>query len=378
GYSQGGRFLRDFLYRGFNTGSGGRRVYDGMLIATAGAGRGSFNHRYALPGEAGNSVMSNLRAVDLYPFADVPTPDIDGKGHAGMLDRGVRDNTVPKIMYVISSSEYWARNASLLQTTADGKQPVALGTDSRLYYFAGVPHALRAPGRFTEPGKEAAYPYNANVDLADGMNAQLENLRAWTLHDIMPPPTMAPVLGSTLVAPADMHFPAIPGIRVPATTSPLWQLALGSAYVGQGIISEPVTTGRKYPLLVPTVDRDGNELGGWRGAMSSVPLGTFTAWNWKSPGLERFGFISGLNGAFVPFARARAERIAANDPRPSLEERYENRDGFMKAAAASIDNAIQKRFLLPMQREAILAKMGAAWDDAMNFDWYLGPRREPK
>lgn len=374
GYSQGGRFLRDFLYRGFNSGPDGKRVFDGMLITTAGSGRGSFDHRYALPGEAGNSVMSDVRAVDLYPFADVPTPDIDGQGNAGLLDRAVHDNTAPKIMYIISSSEYWARNASLLQTTTNGKQPVALGADSRLYYFAGVPHALRFPGQFTEAGKEAAYPYNANVDLADGMNAQLENLRAWALDKIAPPPTIAPVLGSTLVAATDLKFPAIPGIRVPTNPPPLWQLGMGRAYARKGIITEPVHVGASYPLLVPAVDADGNELGGWRGAMSSVPLGTYTAWNKKSPELARFGFISGLNGAFIPFARTRDERLAANDPRASIEERYGNREGFMKAAAASIDNAIAERFLLAIQRDDILAKMGRHWEDTMKFDWYLGKR----
>jgi len=378
GYSQGGRFLRDFVYRGFNTGPDRKRVFDGMLITTAGAGRGSFNHRYAMPGEAGNSVLSDVRAVDLYPFADVPTPDIDGKGNAGLLDRAVHDNTVPKIMYIISSSGYWARIASLLQTTTDGKQRVALGADSRLYYFAGVPHALKFPGQFTQAGNEAAYPYNANVDLADGMNAQLENLRKWVVDKVAPPPTIAPVLGSTLVAAKDLKFPAIPGIRVPTNPPPLWQLDMGRAYAREGIITEPVRVGARYPLLVPAVDADGNELGGWRGAMSSVPLGTYTAWDWKMPEFARFGFISGLNGAFIPFARTRAERLAAHDPRLSIEERYGNRKGFMKAAAAAIDNAIAKRFLLPIQREDILAKMGRNWDDTMKFGWYLGKRVETK
>ncbi len=105
-----------------------------------------------------------------------------------------------------------------------------------------------------------------------------------------------------------------------------------------------------------------------------MPLGTYAAWNWRSPEFARFGFISGLNGAFIPFARTRDERLAAHDPRLSIEERYGTREGFMKAAAASIDNAIAKRFLLPIQREAILAKMGKNWDDAMKFDWYLGKR----
>jgi len=157
GYSQGSRFLRDFVYRGFNTGTDGTRVFDGMLIATAGAGRGSFNHRYALPSEAGNSVMSGLRAVDLYPFADLPTPDIDGKGNEGLLDRATHDHTVPKIVYIFSSSEYWARAGSLIQTTTDGKNAVALDADSRLYYFSGVPHALRR-GRFHQGRKRSGIP----------------------------------------------------------------------------------------------------------------------------------------------------------------------------------------------------------------------------
>ncbi len=41
-----------------------------MFIASAGAGRGSFNHRYAAPGQAGNSVLSDLQPVDLFPFSD--------------------------------------------------------------------------------------------------------------------------------------------------------------------------------------------------------------------------------------------------------------------------------------------------------------------
>lgn len=374
GYSQSSRFLRDFVYRGFNTGTDGKRVFDGMLIVTGGAGRGSFNHRYALPGEAGNSVLSDLRAVDLYPFADLPTPDIDNKGNEGLLDRAMHDHTVPKIIYIFSSSEYWARAGSLIQTTTDGKKAVALGADSRLYYFSGVPHALRRAGDFTKAGREAAYPYNANVDLADGMSAQLENLRLWAVANIAPPATVAPVVGSTLVAASAMNFPVIPGIRVPANPPPVWQLDLGRAYVSEGILSEPPHIGLRYPLLVPAVDRDGNELGGWRGAMSSVPLGTYTAWNWNSPEFAAFGYISGLNGAFLPFARTRAERLAANDPRLSIEERYGNREGFMKAATASIDNAIAQRFLLPIQRDAIVTKMNGYWDEVAQFDWYLGKR----
>ncbi|MCY7312714.1 MAG: hypothetical protein LH491_03585, partial [Pseudoxanthomonas sp.] len=375
GYSQGGRFLRDFVYRGFNTGPDGVRVFDGMLVTAAGAGRGGFNHRYALPGPAGNSVMSNLRAVDIYPFADVPTPDIDGKGNEGLLDRATADTTVPKIFYIITSSEYWARIASLAQTTTDGRKAVALGADSRLYFFSGAPHAPRRAGTFTVAATEAAYPYNDNRDLDDGMSAQLENLRLWAMDGIPPPDSVAPIPGFTLVAAKDIKFPAVPGIRVPTDPPPVWQLDLGRAYKSEGILSEPVRIGPRYPLLVPGVDGDGNELGGWRGAMSSVPLGTYTAWNWRSPENASFGFISGLTGAFIPFARTRAERLAAQDPRLSIEERYGNREGFMSAAKASIDNAIARRFLLPMQRESTIERMGRHWDEVAKLDWHLGQRQ---
>lgn len=46
----------------------------------------------------------------------------------------------------------------------------------------------------------------------------------------------------------------------------------------------------------------------------------------------------------------------------------------LKAATASIDNAIAKRFLLSIQRDAIIEKMGGYWDEVAKFDWYLGKR----
>ena len=53
GISQSGRFLRTFLYYGFNQDEKGRRVFDGVMAHVAGAGRGSFNHRFAQPSRDG-------------------------------------------------------------------------------------------------------------------------------------------------------------------------------------------------------------------------------------------------------------------------------------------------------------------------------------
>ena len=49
GILNNGRFLRDFLYQGFNADEDGRMALDGVLAHVAGAGRGSFNYRFAQP-----------------------------------------------------------------------------------------------------------------------------------------------------------------------------------------------------------------------------------------------------------------------------------------------------------------------------------------
>jgi len=49
GVSQSGRFLRHFLYQGFNVDEKGRRVFDGLMPHVAGGGLGFFNHRFAQP-----------------------------------------------------------------------------------------------------------------------------------------------------------------------------------------------------------------------------------------------------------------------------------------------------------------------------------------
>jgi hypothetical protein len=44
-----------------------------------------------------------------------------------------------------------------------------------------------------------------------------------------------------------------------------------------------------------------------------------------------FGFLSGLQGAFVPFPATPAQRESSNDPRRSVAERYVGLDGYMAA-----------------------------------------------
>src|SRR5215471_18566639 len=145
GYSQSARLLRTFVYQGFNVDEQGRQAFDGLLVASAGAGRGSFNHRYAMPGQAGNSVLSVWRPVDLFPFTDDMESDVTTDSRGALLALAQQSQTLPKIFYTYSSTEYWARVGSLATTTVDGAQDVPLGSSSRLYFITGTPHA---PGTF--------------------------------------------------------------------------------------------------------------------------------------------------------------------------------------------------------------------------------------
>ena len=67
GTSQSGRFLRTFLYYGFNQDERERRVFDGILSHVAGASRGSFNHRFAQPSRDAHSFMNTF-----YPHRHLP------------------------------------------------------------------------------------------------------------------------------------------------------------------------------------------------------------------------------------------------------------------------------------------------------------------
>ena len=78
-------------------------------------------------------------------------------------------------------------------------------------------------------------------------------------------------------------------------------------------------------------------------------------------GLEhrRVGFDQGqickLNGAFIPFAQTKAERIASGDPRLSLQERYGSH-GLCGAVKAASRKAVAERFLLPADAERLFAR----------------------
>jgi Alpha/beta hydrolase domain len=75
-------------------------------------------------------------------------------------------------------------------------------------------------------------------------------------------------------------------------------------------------------------------------------------------------------GGQVPFAIAKAQRIANNDPRPSLEERYGTHDGYVAEVKAAADNAACQGYLFAGSTAASMgAKCTTALQAGVNDDW---------
>jgi hypothetical protein len=109
-------------------------------------------------------------------------------------------------------------------------------------------------------------------------------------------------------------------------------------------------------MLVPRVDTDGNEVGGVPVVLTDAPLGTYLGWNITAGGARPFhqGQICNYAGGMVPFAKTRAERLANNDPRLSLEERYGTHAGYVDAVRRATVRAMAAGFLLADDAQALI------------------------
>ena len=363
GYSQSARFLRDFLYRGFNADESGRQVFDGLFIASAGSGRGSFDHRFAMPGEAGNSVLSDLRPVDLFPFTDGVEEDPVTGARDGLLRQAESSHTVPKIFYTYTSTEYWARMGSLAYTTVDGQHELPLNARARLYFYPGTPHSPY-PFPPIKRTRAAAFRNYGNFASAGwSFRALLLDLDEWVTRGAKPPESAYPHLGADLVNRDRVEFPGVPGVEFPPYMPRNWRVDYGPDFLTEGIIAyEPPKLGQPYTVLVPRVNRDGNDSGGIALPEVDVPLGTFTGWNYQLPELRNLDYLSGLAGSFIPFALTAEQRKTSGDPRKSIAERYSGRDDYLEKVRASVQKQVTRRFLRAADVDAIVEQGAVRWD----------------
>jgi hypothetical protein len=121
-------------------------------------------------------------------------------------------------------------------------------------------------------------------------------------------------------------------------------------------------------MLVPRVNADGNEVGGVPTVQVDAPLATYLGWNITAGPADvgydgrpfHAGQVCNYVGGMVPFFKKKADRLAAGDPRLSLEERYVTHDGYVAAVTAAANNAFAKGYLLAADRDALIAQAVAS------------------
>jgi hypothetical protein len=334
GSSQSGRFLRTFLYYGFNSDEKNRIVYDGVMAHIAGAGRISINERGATPNASSASNVTN------FPFTNASARDPNTGRSDGLLDNDRARQNQPKVFFTNSAVEYWnTRAAALTHTTPDGRTDVAPPGNTRIYFLAGTQHS---PGQFP-PRRTTGQQLDNPVQYWWTLRALLTAMDRWVRQGSAPPASQYPkLIDGTLVHGEAVPFPTIPGVQSP-------QL-IQSARQG----STPL------PLLVPQVDDDGNERAGIRSVEQAVPIATYTGWNFRSPAVGAPKELVSLMGSSIPFA-ATDEVRTPGDPRRSLALRYTSREQYLTRAREHADTLVKAGYLLAADVPQVIKRMEELW-----------------
>lgn len=305
GKSQSGRFLKTLLLHGFNR-LDGRRVIDGLHVFVSGAGLLPILRSSPGPESGGNGAPS---------FAD---PEFRGV-HEGPFTIGeivqqveARGELPPRIVMISTTTDFLSLRASLGRTGATGSADQALPDTVRMYDIAGASHAVLLGADCRRPREW--------LDWSPVSRATLLALDRWVVSNTAPPASrlmpLEPAAGDPDVLAAPKHLPGV-------------------------------------TILRPRRDADGNAEGGVRLPDVAVPVGTHAAQQ------DPRSFACALAGAYLPFARSKATREAAQDARPSLAERYAGRDDYVNRVRLAARSLEAEGFLLPDDAAVIVAAAAA-------------------
>jgi hypothetical protein len=340
GASQSGRFLRSFLFHGLNVDEDGRTVFDGVLPSIAGARQGEFNHRFAQP------------SLNVQPGYGLRPPF----ANEALLSRAGDVRTI----FVNSGTEYWLSGASLTHSDVAGEVDCEPAADSRVYLFASTQHSVGARELSSvHPllGSRLGNPQGI-LDSRPLLRAALTNLSDWVATGVEPPASAFPRISDGTAVPISValsRLPEIPGACLPelAAMRKFTRVDLGPQ-AEAGVPRFPIAEGDPYPTRVSALDVDGNEVGGIRLPLVSVPLATYAGWNARDPSTGGAGQLADLQGSTLPFPRTPEERERTGDPRPSIAERYADRADFLAKIRAATAVLVAQRYLLPEDTEIVV------------------------
>ena len=350
GRSLPARFIKDFVYHGFNGDERRRKVFDAVCPYVAGGGRAFLNYEFGRPVTSAQQHSDQLDP-ELFPFAYNVIRDPQTGRKDGILKRPKTD---PYVMHVQTSTEYRQKRGALVHTDGKGKD-IPIPEKVRIYVISSSSHRY-APGyipkKFNSQNLTNPLPHN------EILRALMVAMDRWVCEGTPPPPSQFPRVKDKTLVPSDQRstgFPNIPGVRYTALYNRQCFLDYGPDLLRGKIDVHPprqIKNG-EYKILVTKVDGDGNDVSGIRLPAVQVPLATYTGWNiWEKGWAE--DELCGLFGSYIPFPMTKQERERSGDPRLSIEERYKNHADYVRKVSHAARALVEDRYLLPEDAERII------------------------
>jgi hypothetical protein len=311
------------------------------------AGLGSFNERWAQPDELGSYIQTK------FPIRyEMTTDPVTGKrdGLGARIPAGLE----PKIMEVDTESEYYDRGRvdSLRHISMDGGTDLPDPPNMRIFLLAGARHGS---GSWPPNQAQSQQLLVDPLEYHFAQRALLVALDNWVKKGVEPPPSLNPrVEDHTAVPQTDLKFPNVPGVQ--------WPTHVPGGFRND-LVAGPTSV---LPFLLPQVDKDGNITSGLRLPEQSVPLGTYGGWAFRSESYGQMDTLVSMAGSYIPFAKTKAEREKAGDPRLSIEERYPSRAEYLKRVEDAANKLARERYLLPEDVQPIVSAAGQHWDWTIN------------
>ena len=354
GRSQSGRFLRGFVYEGFNAAEGGQRIFDGVFSHVAGGGRLQLNYRFAQPDRYPRQHEDHLYPSEEFPFAYGRTEDPFTGTQDAVLKR---PDTDPRVIHTQTATEYWQRRGSLVHTDPRGND-LPEHENLRVYLLSSLQHNDAAAALEGGVPRFPLNPLPANPVL----RALLSALDEWVTGDVPPPESRIPTRSDGTLITGDAFrndFPAVPAFVCPEPHV-LHHIHRGASFAEGVITREPPLEDKthEYEVLVPSVDADGNESAGVRVPEVAVPLATYLGWNVRRDS----EVMAGIVGSTFPFAETEEARAAQGDPRLSIEARYPSREAYLDAVRAAAMTLQEQRLFLAEDVERSVAAAAKRWD----------------
>jgi len=354
GNSQSGRLLRQFMYDGFNEDLNGRKVFDGVIPVIAGSGYGMFNNRFAMPTRTNGQHSNHLFPNDLFPFTYGESTDPFTGRSDSILGKARASNTVPMVMHIQTSNEYWVRGGSLPHTNPQGTMDAVLPEEVRFYSIGGSQH-----GSGSGLPRAATYgqlPHNPNMwaPIADSL---LVAMYDWVANDEAPPASRYPQIADGSLVPSHIDgrinsraWNLLSGVTHPDALYTPGFANYGDRWITDRIIDiHPLTTDMYYRTLVPAVNSNNNDSAKTTvlPPLAQVPLATFVPWNLRAVGTGAEKSLARLSGGYIPLPASMAAAEQASDPRTPIAAMYSSFSDYLTQYEAATDSLISEGYLLP-------------------------------